>query len=141
MEACSRQHRDETSPLAAPSMKKKSPFLIAAALVLLAGILYALNLSNDGPGVTKANFDRVEEGMTLEEVEAIFGKSGFCLGGGGTLHTWVGFYTFSGADGAVARITVMRSGLVEAKNAVTDKSWTPSTKTLPAKLRRWLHLF
>jgi hypothetical protein len=54
------------------AMKKR--LLISAGIVAACGgaILAALALLPPRPGVTKANFDRLEKGMTIEEVEAIF---------------------------------------------------------------------
>ena len=65
---------------------RKRTFIVAALFASLAsvGFVAALLMLN-GPGVTKANFDRIEEGMTLQEVEQIFGTPGKYTWGG---HTW-----------------------------------------------------
>jgi hypothetical protein len=57
--------------------KKRRLFvLLAAAAVGVAGCLVWYFALNPGPGVTLANFDRVREGMSKEEVEAILGPPG-----------------------------------------------------------------
>jgi hypothetical protein len=56
---------------------KKRLILVAslslAAIAVTVGVLVVLPLR---PGVTKANFDRIQEGKRLEEVEQIFGGKG-----------------------------------------------------------------
>lgn len=56
-------------------MSRKRYLAVAGMLVILAlvgfGVAMMLPL---GPGVTKANFDRIEDGMTRADVEAIFGR-------------------------------------------------------------------
>jgi hypothetical protein len=50
-------------------------FCAPLAVVLLAGVLAALysRPAAKGSGITKANFDRIVEGMSQEDVEEIFG--------------------------------------------------------------------
>jgi hypothetical protein len=57
-------------------MKKR---LLAIATILTAvvgAIVLTLALLPPKPGVTKANFDRVANGMSVEEVESVFGDPG-----------------------------------------------------------------
>lgn len=52
--------------------------LCAAALVGLAAVgLVVVAMLPTGPGVTKANFDLVSEGMTKDQVGVIFGSEPF----------------------------------------------------------------
>jgi hypothetical protein len=57
-------------------MTKKRLLLIAALPLALAVIIGVLAMLPTRPGVTSTNFDRIEDGMLLEEVEAIFGRPG-----------------------------------------------------------------
>ena len=50
--------------------------LIASMSLAIAVIVGVLMTLSEHPGVTKANFDQIEKGMTLAEVEQIFGKAG-----------------------------------------------------------------
>jgi hypothetical protein len=84
-------------------------------------------------GVTKGNFDRVENGMTKTEVEQIFGNGpnfeSMCFPAYGidnpSCHTW------TSGDGSSAQI-------IFDADRVHEKTWTPSTETIFQKLRRWL---
>lgn len=85
----------------------------------------------DGPGVTKANFDRIEDGMSELDVEAIFGKKAEnvyqCYDSVGTgLGVW---RTSNGS--AVAAITFQLK-------TVRDKRWRE--ETISEKFRRWVGL-
>lgn len=115
-------------------MTRKRRYLISAAvLAACAGIaLGALAMLPPRPGVTKANFDLIQKGMTGAEVEAILGVSPSertMLSREG-----VAFADFRGDDGASATID-FRDDV-----ATGNKTWTASTKTLSEKLRRWLRL-
>ena len=90
------------------------------------------------PGVMRKNFDRVEIGMTFDEVELVFGMPddyGFVKSAprfaAGSL-VWsanVG----SWEDGSHARI-IFQDG------RVSDKDWHSSNKPILDKIQRWLHL-
>jgi hypothetical protein len=55
-------------------LKRYKYWLIIASCFLLVGLyLYILN-EGSKPGATRANFSKITEGMTQEEVEAILGK-------------------------------------------------------------------
>jgi hypothetical protein len=55
-------------------MKKKRLALIAVLPLTIAVILGVSAILPPRAGVTKANFERVQDGMTLAEVEGIFGE-------------------------------------------------------------------
>lgn len=119
-------------------MTKKRLILIAAlplAIVVTFGILAMLP---PRPGVTKANFDRIQHGMTKMEVEEIFGgKNTGIWADPKKQQVWdvvIGGQSFWKADdGSEAYIDFVHDG-------VTEKTWEPSTETLFHKIRRWLHL-
>ena len=60
-------------------MTKKRLLLIggflAACVCLPLGV--SLMMTDNGPGVTKANFDRIEEGMTEDDVTRILGRPAY----------------------------------------------------------------
>jgi hypothetical protein len=107
-------------------MRKRS-FIAAALFAALAtvGFVAALLMSN-GPGVSKANFDRIEEGMTLQEVEQILGTPGG--------YTWGGYW-WEADDGARVFVLFEYSGASAGR-----RFWQDSTELPLDKLRRWLHL-
>jgi outer membrane protein assembly factor BamE (lipoprotein component of BamABCDE complex) len=48
---------------------------LAAATITMLMLAFAIVITlPSGDSVTKANFDRIEKGMTLEQVQEIFGK-------------------------------------------------------------------
>src|SRR5437868_4724146 len=58
--------------------------LTVACASALAGVVAPLCVPRPEPGVTLANFLRLREGMTPDEVEALFGRGpGVCFGGRG----------------------------------------------------------
>ena len=111
------------------TMTKKRLVLIAAVPLTIAVALGVLAMLPPSPGVTKANFDRIETGMTLAEVEAIFERKGV-LGWSGE---GVSIYSWEAYDGS--------SASVEFSNDCVDVSaWTDPNETFLDKIRRWLHL-
>jgi outer membrane protein assembly factor BamE (lipoprotein component of BamABCDE complex) len=106
-------------------MTRKRYYLIAAAALaacvgILIGVLAMLPAS---PGVTKANFDRVEEGMTREEVNAILGEPTY----------YANTRSWDHADGSYCQVHF-------ADEKVTSTMIIPADETLSEKLRRWLNL-
>jgi hypothetical protein len=87
------------------------------------------------PGVTKANFDRIEVGMSQAAVSEIFGKEFSLFSGlaGGTKHDFYARVYWFHEDCASAKIEFHN-------DSVVVMTWTESTETIPDKLRRWLHL-
>ena len=112
---------------------KKRLILIAAMLLAVFAVtLSILVLLPPSPGVTKANFDRIEKGMTVAEVEEIFGR-GANIVTRDVVEKNDRFRAWSEADGSRADIYFMDS-------FVTDKHWWESNETLFDKIRRWTHL-
>ena len=60
-------------------MTKKRVCLIAGLQVIfaVAGLAIVLMMTDNRPGVTKANFDRIKEGMTEEDVTRILGRPAY----------------------------------------------------------------
>jgi hypothetical protein len=129
---------------------KKRLVLISALPVIIVVALGVLAMIPPRPGVTKANFDRIEKGMTRAEVERIFGgpatepniavlkdvyrnreqvEAIFGREGQGT--EWGRYWKAD--DGAIAAIWF-------SDDCVTDTAWEDSDETIPNKIRRWLHL-
>jgi len=116
------------------AMTRRKRYVICACIVVICiyaaahvGALLPL------PGVTKANFDRIKVGMTVAEIEMVFGESATFDGDetGSHLADW---HQMPGvAGGAVARVVLVNG-------VATQTIWFESTETFAEKARRWLHL-
>jgi hypothetical protein len=112
-------------------MTRKNRCILVAGL-LAVGVcltLAVLVLLPPRPGVTKANYDRIEEGMSLAEINAILGRPPDMVEGGAEemWHGWIG------EDGFVHVVFAGDSTFVR-------KEWRDSPRTLSEKVRQWLHL-
>jgi hypothetical protein len=118
-------------------MIKKRRYLISAGVLAACACLALAGLAMLPPraGVTKANFDRIEIGMSQSAVCEIFGKEWSLFAGRpeGASHNFFAHEVWLHDDGASATIEFHNE-------AVIGKIWTDSTETIPDKLRRWLHL-
>ena len=110
-------------------MTKKRLLLIASMPFTVAVTLGVLAMLPPSPGVTKANFDRIEIGMTRAEVEEIFGRKGVDNRERDRA-VW-----FSGANDVVTDTVVWFK-----EDCVVGKVWHDSNETITDKIRRWLHL-
>jgi hypothetical protein len=107
--------------------KKKRLLLIASfplAVVLIFGVLAMLP---HGPGVTKANFDRIKERMTKAEVDELFG-------GKEPLERIDQGWSWQ-ADDRSAEVYIGFAG-----GGVAAKFWFDINEPIIDKIRRWLHL-
>jgi hypothetical protein len=113
------------------TMTKRRLVLIASFPLAVVVIVGVLAVAPARPGVTKANFDRIELGMTLEEVERIFGRPSDILAGS------------SKDDPTVFRgwLVSLDSGAAVDFRAecVYAKQWQDRS-TIVDRIRRWLHL-
>ena len=108
-------------------MTKKSMALIAVLPITM--ILGTLAVLPARPGVTKANFHRIQEGMTRAEVEETFGTRGVKF----TTLNGLEFVRWVGDDGSSVNF-------VFENDSVTWKNWRTRSETMPDKIRRWLYL-
>jgi hypothetical protein len=102
--------------------------LVAACVCLSPAVIAWLPI----PGVTSANFDRIEKRMTKADVEAVFGNPPFKrehLGGGGNWYSW------RTEDERAAAVIVF-----DDDDRVSQKFWVNSSEALWDKIRRWLRL-
>jgi hypothetical protein len=116
-------------------MTKNRRYVLSICIFIacVAGALGLLAILPTQSGVvSKTNFDRIETGMNTDEVNEIFGEPGLPFHGFAH-HQPLRTYVWSAEDGSVAFIEIV-------DNSVTSKKWSPSSETIPAKLRRWLHL-
>lgn len=109
------------------TMTKKRLLLIASLLLVIAVTLAMLPPRS---GVTKANFDRIEKGMTLAELEEIFGEKGNWWDGAGRKGLPM---CWTAKDGLGADVEFV-------DESVARKQWADSHETIFDKIRRWLHL-
>jgi hypothetical protein len=113
------------------TMTKKRLLLIAAlplAIVVTFGVVAMLP---PRPGVTKGNFDRIQNGMTLGEAEEIFGSPCIFLVDAQRPELDFRGWSSEGWDGDFAKIYF-------EKDVVASKEWLP--EPILDKIRRWLHL-
>lgn len=112
-------------------MTKKRLLLFAVLPVTVAGILGVLAMLPPRPGVTKANFDRIQEGMNVQEVELLLGGPGLPFHG--FLDRPRGIFVWQADDDSIALVEIV-------DDSVTSKTWQPSTESITDKIHRWLHL-
>src|SRR4051794_19965245 len=103
------------------NMKKKRLLLIAGFLAAcIGGPLIVAALMPPMPGVTKANFDRIEVGISREQVEAVLGKPGLLW-----LETdKLRYRVWHSDDGSVALIMFERDD--QAESVLPNQKWIPS---------------
>jgi hypothetical protein len=114
------------------AMSRKHMFLLAPLPLAVAVTLGALAILPPHPGVTKANFDRIQKTMTKAEVELLLGGTGLTFHGFAH-HEPPRTFVWSGDDGSVVFVEI-------TDNSVITKKWGPSTESITDKIRRWLHL-
>jgi hypothetical protein len=100
--------------------------IFAACVALLLAVLAALSSRT---GVTKANYDRIAEGMTLAEVQKIFGKEGIVFHG--FPNETARAYCWENADRSLAIL------FFDDNSKVVEKAkWADSTESIVDKIRR-----
>jgi hypothetical protein len=92
--------------------------------VLALGGLWMLHTR---PGVTKANFDRIEKGMALAQVQELFGKEGVVFHG----YVNQSAYCWENEDRSYA-IVLFDDDWVVTKAV----QWADSNESIGAKIRR-----
>lgn len=112
------------------TMTKKRLLLFASLPLSLAVAIGVLAMLPPRPGVTKANFDRIQEGMSRAEVEEIFGQEGVVVSSREGKHKAVRWLA---EDGSTA-------GVLFVEDWLLDKDWHDSNEAILDKIRRWLHL-
>jgi hypothetical protein len=108
---------------------------LAACVCLPLGVVAMMPSS---PGVTKANFDRIQEGMTKAQVQEIFGEEGRVSNLVFEIDRKKSRYwmDFRANDWSLAWIAVHP----DDDEIVIEKKWQDSGETFSDKIRRWLHL-
>ncbi len=113
-------------------MTKRRLLLISAFPLVIAMTLGVLAMLPPRPGITKANFTCIQDGMTFEEVEAIFGSPDSFFGTsieGGERNRQL-LWVNDDKSGAVI--------CFDEQGKVVDKSWGDSTEGIGEKLCRWI---
>ena len=106
---------------------RKRVILAAGTVAGFVGVaLVVLAMLPPQPGVTKANFDRIEVGMTRVEVDDLFG-------GKEPLERIDQGWVWAADDGSEAYVGFAGGG-------VAAKNWLDSNEPITKKIRRWLHL-
>jgi hypothetical protein len=113
----------------------KNRWSLVGCLIALIGVLLGnVALLLPRPGITKANLDRIENGMALEEVERIFGNPGKPARGA-ILYNW--------KPGDAIRAWHSDDGLAmvvfDDQMRVRSKWWHDRTRlTYLERFRRWM---
>ena len=106
-------------------MKKRRLLLGVGVLAVLGMAGMVVWESQPRPGITRANYERIREGMTLVEVEAILGRPGDGFGGDGDtprVRFWQG-------DHVKVTVWFDTDGCVEAGWCGTgEEEWEPLTE-------------
>ena len=94
-------------------MKKKRLLLLVGAIAAVVGVtLGVLAMLPPKPGITKENFDRIENGMAFEDVNAIFGQQPDPWQSGVRANGWKQ-HLWKSNDGDFAIIAFDENGAVE----------------------------
>jgi hypothetical protein len=109
--------------------RRRRILLSVAAVAACLGLAWAVvAMLSPRLGVTQANFNRIEFGMTLAEVEAILGKPPDFFSGplsnGGTVHMWT---LPSGSKGTV---------MLSKGERVFAKLWPEADETIFRRIHR-----
>jgi membrane-associated phospholipid phosphatase len=110
-------------------MRTRTRYIIAVILTLAVVAIAVVAMWPPQPGVTQANFDRIAYGMTLAEVEAIFGRPpdvSWHRPHQDTICHWTcpsGHSTYL---------------LISETEGVFGKNWPEADETITRKIRRWL---
>jgi hypothetical protein len=133
-------------------MTKKRILLVASLPLAIALTFGVLTILPPRPGVTKANFDRIEVGMTKAQVEGIFGAEGEVTRDDKALIAEILGKEFERdgkslkvrGDLSVCRIWGANNGsgaqIEFVDDCVVDKQWLETDESFLKKIRRWLHL-
>src|SRR5262245_59468492 len=105
----------------------KRVFLLGVGM-LLVGVAFVVTDAALGPrpGATEANVRRIRRGMTLEQVEAIFGKPGRPVGGIGGIRSFDKFYEWPGPAGAATVVIRTSWGSPPTVSSATFERTQPS---------------
>ena len=115
-------------------MTKMRLLLYASLLLAIVVTIGVVAMLPPTPGVTKANFDRIQVGMTLKEVESIFGMAGTGSDANGfTLYYWKSLTLDGEGNSTMAAYCIFQD------EGVSSMVWI-GPERFPDKLRRWLHL-
>lgn len=110
------------------------------AVLICLGVGLAMILTPDHrPGVTKANFDKLEVGMSKEQVESWLVTDRSTLLSARGLRSGIGRSVWVGEDGAMADICYSVQYLAHRNECkVVSITWTDSTEMLCQRIRRWI---
>jgi hypothetical protein len=118
---------------------KKRLLLLAVLPLTIVVMLGILAMLPARPGVTKANFDRIQVGMTKAEVEQIFdGEAGkqlltTAVAGLPDMPVEKKAYWWGDEERSVAVV-------IFENDVVIRKEWGESDETVMQRICRWLHL-
>jgi hypothetical protein len=107
---------------------------MVAACIVAAGIIAMLAVLTTLPEspVSKATYERIEKGMTMDEVQAIVGMPPTDDLDARSSHRTTTFAWWTNPDGSGFHV------IIDERDGVCDKTWIDSTETIGEKLKRWV---
>jgi hypothetical protein len=117
-------------------MRRRRLLLMLAGFPCLGALAWGIMaMLPPQPGVTKANFNRIKEGMTLAEVEAIFSfANAKVTNDPDPVSSTLWGDTWFSDDRDIAVVVWFNNA------TVVGKEWHGPSETFLDRLRRWLHL-
>lgn len=113
-------------------MKKRYLICTGVLAMCFVLVLVVLAMLPPRPGITKANFERIQDGMKFDEVKAIFGAPDSFTDP--SIEGWA-------RRGQLLWVNDDRSGAAvcfDEKGKVFDKTWSDSTEGIGERLCRWI---
>ena len=127
-------------------MRRRAVVALGVAALLVGGGFVAFRLSAPPPpGVTRANFDRLHNDLTMEEIEAIMGRPAdmkipLALDG----EVYSVDYAWYGDEGDIyicdQKGVTLRGGFTQKGASDPGPRLAPAPDSYFTKLRRWLRL-
>jgi hypothetical protein len=107
--------------------KRRLVIVVAALAICIATVIATVMLMSERPCLNKANFNKVQMGMTRDEVERVLGQP---VGQEDRIDEGIVVVIWGLADRTQARVEF-------ANGVVWDMAYEESTETVRDKLRRW----
>jgi hypothetical protein len=116
-------------------MKTKRLLICAGVVIGFAAVVLVLLATLDArTRITKTNYDRTQPGMTLTEVQEMFGKLGICEAATTRESSQLCVYSWENQDGSGAFLF-----FDEEEKLFEKEQWLDSTESMWDKILRLIH--